>query len=68
MATRRLTAKAMRWTAVRLPAADKDLWYAAARVRGVSQSAFLREVLRAAAMRTLTEARVPEPATPESAR
>jgi hypothetical protein len=58
----------MRWTAVRLPAADKDLWFTASRIRGVSQSSFLREALRAAALRTLTEARGPESATPESAR
>jgi len=39
-----------------MPAADKDLWYAAAKVLGVSQSEFLRRALRDSAVKTIAEA------------
>jgi hypothetical protein len=56
----------MGFAAVRIPLVDKDLWHTAALIRGISQSAFLREVLRNAAVRTIETARVMETAPPES--
>jgi uncharacterized protein (DUF1778 family) len=47
----------MEWTSVRVPPDIRDLWYAASRVRGVSQSVFLRDALRTAAVKTIAEAR-----------
>lgn len=50
---RRLTAKPMEVTTVRLLRADRELWFAASRLRGISQSEFLRVALREQATRTL---------------
>jgi len=43
----------MQLTTVRVPASDRDLWYAAAKMLGVSQSEFLRHSLRERAARVL---------------
>jgi hypothetical protein len=55
---RRLTQRPLKFAAVRMPESDRDLWFAAAKVTGESQSAFLRRVLRAASVATIAEARV----------
>jgi hypothetical protein len=55
---RRVTQRPQKWAAVRMPARDKDLWYAAACITGESQSAYLRRVLRQAAVQTISQARI----------
>ena len=40
---------------MRLPEADKNRWFAASKLLGVSQSEFLRAALRERAERVLTE-------------
>jgi hypothetical protein len=51
---RRLTKRAMVFAAVRLPHGDRDRWFAASKLLGVSQSEFLRQALRERAERVLT--------------
>jgi hypothetical protein len=53
---RRLTQRPMVFAAVRMPNADRERWYAASKLLGVSQSAFLREALRERAQRVLASA------------
>jgi prophage antirepressor-like protein len=55
--TRRTTQRPKRFAAVRIADADRDLWFVAAKVLGISQSEFLRRTLREAAVRTIAEAR-----------
>jgi hypothetical protein len=60
---RRLTKRPMGFAAVRLPQTDRELWFAASKVLGVSQSEFLRTALRERAERVLasTGTRTVEP-------
>lgn len=51
---RRLTQRPMVFAAVRMPHVDRDRWFAASKLFGVSQSEFLREALRERAERVLT--------------
>jgi hypothetical protein len=51
---RRLTQRPMVFAAVRMPLADRERWYAASKLLGVSQSQFLREALRDRAQRVLS--------------
>jgi hypothetical protein len=44
----------MGFAAVRLPQADRERWFAAAKLLGISQSEFLRAALRERAERVLT--------------
>lgn len=50
---RRLTKRAMSKTSICLPAATKELWFAASKHQGVSQSEFLRVALHTTAARIL---------------
>ena len=50
---RRLTKRPMGFAAVRLPQSDRELWFAASKILGVSQSEFLRTALRERAERVL---------------
>ena len=45
----------MVFAAVRMPREDREAWYIAAKFEGVSQSAFLRDALRAHVKRVLAE-------------
>jgi uncharacterized protein (DUF1778 family) len=60
---RRLTKARMGFAAVRLPLSDKELWFAAAKLLGVSQSEFLRAALRERAQEVLTSAALRAPKT-----
>jgi hypothetical protein len=53
MVTRRLTKRPMVFAAVRMPSVDRERWYEASRLLGVSQSTFLRDALRERAERVL---------------
>jgi hypothetical protein len=50
---RRTTQRPMGFAAVRLPQTDRELWFAASKLLGVSQSEFLRTALRERAERVL---------------
>ena len=52
----RLTKRPMVFAAVRMPHADRDRWFAASKLLGVTQSEFLRDALRERAERVLTAA------------
>jgi hypothetical protein len=47
-----------RWaiTTVRLPVADRERWFAASKLTGISQAQFLREALHAHAVRVFAHA------------
>lgn len=49
----RLTKRPMVFAAVRLPVADRERWFAASKLLGVSQSEFLRTALRERAEKVL---------------
>ena len=46
----------MVFAAIRLPSADRERWFAASRLLGVSQSEFLRVALRERSQRVLAAA------------
>ena len=46
----------MGFAAVRLPQLDREIWFAASKILGVSQSEFLRTALRERAERVLASA------------
>jgi hypothetical protein len=46
----------MGFAAVRLPQSDREIWFAASKILGVSQSEFLRVALRERAERVLASA------------
>jgi hypothetical protein len=46
----------MRFAAFRLPSADRERWFIAARLLGISQSALAREALREHVARVLASA------------
>lgn len=52
---RRLTKRAMVFAAVRVLAVDRERWYAASKLLGISQSEFLRLALRERSARVLSE-------------
>src|SRR5262245_40901879 len=56
---RRLTQRPMVFAAIRMPSADRERWYEASRLLGISQSAFLRDALRERADRVLEAAQHP---------
>jgi hypothetical protein len=56
MAIRRLTQRPMVFAAVRLPHGDRERWFVASKLLGVSQSEFLRAALRERAERVLAAA------------
>jgi len=58
---RRLTKRRMKWTSVRVPAADRERWFAASKLLGISQSEFLRVALRERCERVLLTAARGEP-------
>jgi hypothetical protein len=54
---RRLTKRPKVFAAVRMERADRERWFAASKLLGVSQSEFLRTALRESVQRVLTTPR-----------
>ena len=59
LAMRKLTHKPMVFAGVRMTREQREAWYIAARLEGVSQSAFLREALKMRVARVLAAAATP---------
>lgn len=57
----RLTKRPMVFAAVRMPSGDRDKWFAASKLLGVSQSEFLRTALRERCEHVLATAARGEP-------